>query len=105
MYAIPILVYKVHNGAISITQWGFDNDCYIGKPCWPMGKNSCIINGDCRSLRAEFAETNIFLGFETNLDFSNQKSGCRLKDSSGAPSSNKSQEGTQIDLFRILHSL
>ena len=71
MCATPSLVYKVHNGAISITQWGFDNDCYIGKPC-----NS---NGVCTSLGAEFAETNIFLGFETNLDFSNQKSGYRLK--------------------------
>ena len=27
----------------------------------------------------EFAEHEIFLGFETNLDFLNQKSGCRLK--------------------------
>jgi hypothetical protein len=29
--------------------------------------------------KSGFAETDIFLGFETNLDFSNQKSGCRLK--------------------------
>ena len=77
----------------------------IGKPCWPIKKNSCNSNGVCRSLGAGFEETHIFPGFKTNLDFSNQKSGCRLKGSSGALSSSKSQEGTQIDLFRILHSL
>ena len=51
----------------------------IGKPCWPIKKNSCNSNGVCRSLGAGFEETHIFPGFETNLDFSNQKSGWRLK--------------------------
>ena len=43
---------EVRNGAISITQWGFINDRYIGKPRWQMGKYSGNVNGVCRSLGA-----------------------------------------------------
>ena len=39
----------VRNGAISIIQWGFINDCYKG---WPMGKKYGNGNGVCRSLGA-----------------------------------------------------
>ena len=77
MCATPILAYEVHIGAISITQWGFDNDCYVGKPCWPMGKIFLIAMGFVDHLGQSLQKLTVFLGFETNLDFSNQKSGCR----------------------------
>ena len=47
---------------------------------WRHPLVSSIVVSLCRpSEKSDFAEPEIFLGFETNLDFSNQKSGCRLK--------------------------
>ena len=44
---------------------------------WHNYKPSFFQSGDPK--KSGFAEHEIYLGFETNPDFSNQKSGCRLK--------------------------
>ena len=60
-------MYEVHNGAISITQWGFNNDCYIGKPCWPMGKFFVIAMGFVDHLGQSLKKLTFFKGLKQTL--------------------------------------
>ena len=46
----------------------------------PGFQNLSFFQGGDPEKKSRFAKPEFFLGFETDLDFSNQRSGCRLKD-------------------------